>query len=719
MKIRFACHCWIVLLLCLAVPEAWADKVRVACIGDSITFGLGIQDREVNSYPAQLQKLLGDGYEVRNFGNSGRGVLRASWRAADNTKRAYIFQKEHQEALAFQPQVVICNLGINDVDDYRNGHAAEFVGDYLALLADYQKLPTRPKLFLWTKLAPLAPGQRVYEWPEPFLMQRELEAVARQADAVGIDMYQPLQAEAARLMPDKIHPNAEGAKLVALATAEILQPYLSGDFGGLALPWVYSDHMVLQRDRPILVRGRANAGQKVCVSFAGTSAETVADWQGRWSATLPARPACGIPQELRILGGKEVVCQDVLVGDVWLCAGQSNMLFTLAESRDGAPEIRLSVRHPQIRFAKRACQLPTTAAAWNASLLKTAQSADPFSGGWEVASSPAVADLSGVAWFFALARERQQPQVPVGLVEVAIGGAPVESFLRHDALLRPGLAPLACSRLPWHENPVLQPWCRERGRQNLANWLKAPKGRTPRHPYDPGFIADTALAGLAPFPLAGVLWYQGESNASTATQVDEPMPGPQMRAGIEALVADWRNRWNDPALAFLMVQLPRCNRPWMEFRDLQAQVAAATPRIGLAVTTDLGDPDNVHPKDKRPVGERLARLAAALSGDPTADAEFPRPVRRRLDGAAVRLEFSGPGLKVEGPELRGFEVAGADGQFQAAQARLEADGSVRVSAPGVAVPAAVRYNWAPVPPGNLFSRSGLPAGPFCSTLKTP
>ena len=217
--------------LAAAATGAFADeKTRVACIGDSITYGLGLPDRANESYPVQLQKLLDEKfpgqYEVRNFGNSGRGIYLDSMRG--NEKRGFRYMAEHKAALDWKPDIVICNLGINDngeyIKEYTGGRTrGQFEGDYLALLGDYRTANPQAKFASLTKLSPLAEGQKFYRSPEPFLMQANLEAVAKKMNATGIDMQEPLREKMDEIFArDKIHPNAEGVRIIAETTFKAL-----------------------------------------------------------------------------------------------------------------------------------------------------------------------------------------------------------------------------------------------------------------------------------------------------------------------------------------------------------------------------------------------------------------------------------------------------------------------------------------------------------------
>ncbi len=207
-----------------AEVEASKRPIKVACVGDSITFGLTLEDRLTQAYPAQLQRLLGEGYEVRNFGNSGRGVYLHTWRGLE--RRGFWYTKEHRAALEWMPDVVVCNLGINDCGEfsrYEVTHPGAWMQDYCTLLEDYARLPSKPKIYIWGKLAPLREGQAFYRSPDPFLMQGEIERVAIVTGATLIDMLEPLREGVDFLFPDQLHPNAEGARIIAETTHRALK----------------------------------------------------------------------------------------------------------------------------------------------------------------------------------------------------------------------------------------------------------------------------------------------------------------------------------------------------------------------------------------------------------------------------------------------------------------------------------------------------------------
>ena len=706
MKIKYA----FVLGLLLCGFSVAAEKVKVACIGDSITYGKGIENRGADSYPARLQVLLGDGYEVRNFGSSGRGVIKSSRRGKG--WRAFIKQDEYIQSLEFLPDVVVCNLGINDMGDYRSGHAAEFVPDYLELLHAYRELPSHPRIFIWTKLAPLYPANKCHKWDTAFVMRADLERVAKATGAVGLDLFSPLVCRPGLFQSDGIHPNTKGQEVIARETFKRIKPYLNGDFGGLKLPYVYSDHMVLQRGKELCFQGTANPGEPVAVRFAGKSGKAVADENGHWEIRLPEMKAGG-PYSLEFQSSdKTVRFEDVLVGEVWIAAGQSNMELPLKMCWGGKKEIARS-DNPDLRLLDYRRTVRKGKVSFSEEELARCTPEKFYEGNWAVSSPESTADFSGVAWFFAK-QIQQELGVPVGIVHVAIGGAPCEAFiseasLRANPLLLPEVADNGC----WLDNPAISEWPRGRARLQLKNWLEHPATAMPGHPFQPTFLYRAAIQPLEQFPIRGVIWYQGESNA-TATDGMKALPEDWARAGLETLIADWRRQFAQGDFPFYFVQLPNfAKHNWMAFREMQREVSKEVPNTGMAVTIDVGDPRTVHPKNKRPVGDRLARLALAKTYGKAIPYSGPRFKAFRVEGATARVSFDfSDGLRpAKGTEVSGFELAGEDGIYHPARATVE-DGAVVLHSEKVSHPVALRYGWAPNPDCNLVNSALLPASPF-------
>ena len=254
-----------------------AQKIKVACVGNSVTYGYGIKNRETNCYPAQLQQMLGDAYEVENFGHSGATLLNKGY-------RPYTQQEAYQKALRFAGDYVIIHLGLNDTDprawpNYRD----DFVRDYLSLIESFRKANPRCKVWV-CRMTPIShrhprfkSGTRDWYWMEQAL----IEEIARIAGATLVDLQEGLY-DRPDLLPDALHPNAEGAGILA----RTVYGALTGDYGGLQLPAIYSDRMVLQRDQPLPISGIANQGEKVTVTLAGQRKETVAGTNGKWTVTL-------------------------------------------------------------------------------------------------------------------------------------------------------------------------------------------------------------------------------------------------------------------------------------------------------------------------------------------------------------------------------------------------------------------------------------------------
>ncbi len=697
------------LLLGILSAESMADRIRVACIGDSITYGLQMENRAA-TYPAQLQVLLGDEYEVRNFGSSGRGVIKSSKRGKG--WRAYIKQDEHQQALAFEPDVVICNLGINDMGAYRSGHAAEFVPDYLELLRAYRELPSNPKIFIWTKLAPLFPANTCCEWDTAFVLRLKLERVADEIGAVGLDLFSPLVNRSDLFRSDGIHPNEKGYEVVARQTLKAIQPYLVGNFGGLKLPYVYTDHMVLQRGKALCFQGTANVGQSIVVRFAGQTAETTAGENGQWEVRLPSMKAGGpYALEFQTLE-KTVRFEDVMLGEIWIAAGQSNMELPLKMCWGGEKEIAHSA-NPGLRLLDYRRTVRKGKVSFSEEELVRCTPEEFYEGEWKASSPESTADFSGVAYFFAK-QLQQELGVPVGIIHVAIGGAPCEAFISEPALLdNPLLLSEVADNGCWLDNPAIPEWPRGRARQQLKNWTEHPEGPMPGHPFQPTFLYQAVIQPLGQFPLRGVIWYQGESNA-TATDGMKAMPKDWVRAGLETLILDWRRQFAQGDLPFYFVQLPNFGKHnWMAFREMQLEVSKEVPNTGMAVAIDVGDPTNVHPTNKQPVGERLANLALAETYGQAVAYSGPAFRKLTVEENQLRVFFDfAEGLQpARGAEVTGFEIAGEDGEYHQAYASIEND-SVILHSGNVPKPVAVRYGWKGNPDCNLVNSAKLPASPF-------
>ena len=692
------------LLLCLLLcTTAYGqNKIKVACVGNSVTYGAGIEDREVNSYPAQLQRMLGDGYEVMNFGKSGATLL-------NKGHRPYCDQEEYRAALGFAGDRVVIHLGLNDTDP-RNwpNYRDNFVADYLALIRSFRD--ANPDCRIWIcRMTPIShrhprfkSGTRDWYWME----QETIEEIARLANTGLIDLQAGLYNRP-DLLPDAIHPTAEGGGILA----KTIYRELTGNYGGLQMPVTYSDNMVLQREKPIQIKGTANAGQKVTVQIAGQKREATTATNGKWSVTLDPLQAGG-PYELAIEAfsptdkknrkktpaSRKQVYKDVLVGEVWLCSGQSNMAFRVDELVDSQRKelLEYAGKQPQIRFFNRQPRWYTNAEEWDASAMDSLNRLQYYHDTqWTTCNEQAADRFSAVA--FAFGRMLSDSlQIPVGLILNAVGGSGTEAWIDRKTLE----SDFTDILYNWTQNDFIQDWVRGRAMLNT----KKSTAKLQRHPYEPCYLFETGIEPLQQYPIKGVIWYQGESNAQNIETHERLFP---------LLVNSWRENWKEE-LPFYYVQLSSSDRPsWTWFRNSQRKMMAAIPNCGMAVSSDRGDSLDIHPRYKREIGERLARWALNKtygrriipSGPLYRSVEFK-------DGAAYLSFDYGEGLHTsDGQPLRTFEIAEHDGLFVPAQAEIT-DGKVKARSEKVVNPKLVRYGWQPFTRANLVNGEGLPASTF-------
>jgi len=482
----------------------------------------------------------------------------------------------------------------------------------------------------------------------------------------------------------------------------------------LTLPRVLSDHMVVQRDLPVHVWGMAAPGENVEVSFRGATRSTAAGELGRWSVYLPPGSAGG-PFTMTVSGApmaaggapqtasQTIILNDILVGDVWVASGQSNMEFMMHQAAT-ADEDLPHAAIPDIRLLivnKAASLYPKD---------------DIDTDGWAASTPETAKDFSAVAWYFAREIE-QREHVPVGVIDSTWGGTPGEAWTRMTALgADAALAPLFVSwgKMTEGESNAL---LREANKQRIIDEAKAQGKPAPEFPWvpqleswGPGMLWNGMIAPLTPLPIRGVLWYQGESNSPLERA---PLYGRIFRTLIE----DWRQEWGEGDFPFLYVQISSFKstpaEDWALLREQQLK-ALELRNTAMAVTIDIGNPDNVHPTDKLDVGLRLARAARVLSYGESIEYSGPLFRQATPEGASIRAWFDhAEGLMAKGGAVSGFEVAGADGKFVPAKARIEG-ATIVASSPEVALPVFVRYGWANSPDCNLFNGVGLPASPFSS-----
>lgn len=504
----------------------------------------------------------------------------------------------------------------------------------------------------------------------------------------------------------------------------------------LSLHPLIKDGAVLQRDVPLPVTGRAEPGTKVIIEWKGQSHTGSADPSGKWSVLLPAGPAESQGQTLRVQSGKDsLTITNLLVGEVWLASGQSNMEWTLEKCAVQSAEAA-HASDPGLRFTT----IPRAIAE---------QTMETVPVVWQTATPESVLKLSAVAYFFA--RDlRKEFKVPVGIISSAYGGTPAESWTPEETLAAdPLLSPALEKRKNYPaEYPKLladyeqkKPAYEAAVAAAKATGTKPPAKLNPpqpvgNNPYLASVLWNSMISPLLPYPIRGVIWYQGEANAKRAEKYEHL---------LSSMIGAWRNRWasrtresmrsldrfrwwlhswqTSPDFPFLIVQLADFNNDpegaagtsWARLRDAQTAVADKVPRCGVAVTLGLGDAEDIHPQRKMEVGQRLALLARRIAYGEDISCNGPVLEAAKANGKEMELTFrstQGSLRTADGQEPGSFYVAGKDLQFHPAKARI--DGSrVILSNPEVSAPAFARYAWSNRPENpNLTDGSGLPARPF-------
>ena len=468
-----------------------------------------------------------------------------------------------------------------------------------------------------------------------------------------------------------------------------------------------SDHMVLQREKPVAVWGWADAGEAVTVAFAGQSKTVTADAEGKWLLRLDALPASAEPRSLVVTGkaDRRLEVKDVLVGEVWLGSGQSNMAMNVQASNNFDAE-KAAAKYPLIRH-------------YQESSAPADQPRAEGKGQWRACAPETVGGFSAVLYFFGREIHREVG-VPVGLVNTSVGGTPIESWVsaeaqssapatkaRYESQLKAHVEFDAAKATAAYEKQVAA-W------KVTAEKAKAAGKEVPRKPVDP--IANRKFKGgpaalyngkvvnLAPYTLRGMLWYQGEGNAGN--------PG-LYETQLTQLVTSWRTLWQDE-VPFAWVQLPNYrtsnSESWPRLRESMMKVLAL-PKTGMAITLDIGDPQDIHPKNKQDVGKRLSYWALATVYSRSVPAiSGPLPTGSQVEGDAIRVSFRhADGLKTrDGAAPRGWLLAGADQVWKPAEARIDGT-SVVVRSAAVPAPVAARYAWAENPEAHLVNGAGLPA----------
>jgi sialate O-acetylesterase len=481
----------------------------------------------------------------------------------------------------------------------------------------------------------------------------------------------------------------------------------------VSLPDVLSDSMVLQRGVRVPVWGTASPGEAVTVSFNGQTRKTTAGAGGRWRVWLDPLRANATPSVLTVSGRNRIELKDVLVGEVWLVSGQSNMQFTLAETREAQAAIAAANR-PLIRL-------------FNVSRQVAFRHKPPPLATWQACTPGSVKDFSAAGYYFAVELQKELG-VPVGVINSSYGGSQAEAWTPVEYLLADAeLKPTVERTKVWDEERPrvkveyegqLKRWREESGKAKAAGARPSPSPPVPdalREYRVASSIYDGMIEPLIPFPVRGAFWYQGESNEARAEQYGKLLP---------TMIRAWRERWGQGDFPFGIVQLPNYRDPkpepadeaWSHIREAQRRTAVSTKNAGLIVTIDVGEAHDIHPKNKLDVGRRMARWALAEAYGRKLTATGPMFGRMKVAGSKIALTFEevGAGLRVrDGDRLQEFAVAGEDRKWHWAEARIVGKDKVEVWSAEVPRPVAARYAFNNNPRrANLTNDTRLPAAPF-------
>lgn len=463
-------------------------------------------------------------------------------------------------------------------------------------------------------------------------------------------------------------------------------------FAEIKLPNIFTDHMVLQQGQENKIWGKGKTGEKVTITVDDKTVETVTDEQGNWSTKLPVLPVGG-PYVLKIAGENTIEIQDVLVGEVWICSGQSNMQWSVRSSNDADLE-RLTAKYPEIRMINFP-QVGTQEPIWSHDDRK-----------WKVASPETINDFSAVGYFFAR-QIHQSTDVPIGMINNAWGGSSCEAWI--DRSVVASEFPQLNERWVALETSLAE----LKKKETLTDDEKRALGNLTGNSR-PSNIYNGVLVSHLGYGIRGAIWYQGESNAGRAYQYRKLFP---------AMIKNWRDAWGQGDFPFYWVQLADfraeetepAESDWAELREAQTMAMDTVPNSGQAVIIDIGEGKDIHPMNKVDVGRRLARWALAREYGFPIDYQSPRYKSMTVEGNKAVLSFDHAArgwrpFDVNQPV--GFTIAGEDKKFHKGTAAIRKDGTIEVSSPDVPVPVAVRYAWADNPVCNMYSVAGLPLTPF-------
>jgi len=673
---------------------------KVACVGDSITFGAGISDRTM-TYPAQLQRILGHEFVVKNFGLNSRTLLKKG-------NFPYWREKAYKKALAFQPNYVIIKLGTNDSKPRNWKYKDDFATDLLEFANSFRNLKSRPKVYLAYPIPVQTDRWGITEAVVSKEIIPIIKKVAKENGFPIMNLYDAVPAKTYNYIGDGVHPNEKGAGLIAKKVADTLRGRDTAH--DVHIAGIFSDNMVIQRNKKVPVWGWCYPNEKVELVFNGQKLQTVADKTGKWKVVLQPMKTGG-PFEMIIDGKSSMVLRNIMIGEVWLCSGQSNMEMPVR----GWPE-----RHGQL--VKDSKQTIANANFPNIRLFTVKRKVSLYpqancKGNWQVCTPNTAKDFSATAFFFGRKISKELEGVPIGLIVSCWGGTPAESWTKAEALEK---IPEMKGKLNYVKNYntiyanlikdyklKFNDWKQKR-RTKIKNIAKKPQKPKPLNSKNATVLYNGMIAPLLPFAIRGVIWYQGEANSSHPRLYLKIFP---------AMVKSWREDFIQGQFPFYYVQIApyryRNKEGGVMIREVQRLCLDIIPNSGMVCIMDSSSLRCVHPPQKKDAGERLAFWALTKTYGKQMVYSGPLYKRQKIDGNKVVLSFShcGSGLDSKGKPLTGFQVCGKDGKFYTAHAIIDGN-CVVVTSEKVAIPVAVKYCWKNDILGSLFNKEGLPASSF-------
>ncbi len=664
------------------------DKIKIACVGNSVTEALNVPKGK--DYPSVLQNLLGDNYEVRNFGVSGSTLLKKG-------HRPYIRSEKYAASIAFSPDIVVISLGLNDTDP-RNwpNFGDDFFADYNSLIDSYIQKGKATKIYVCIN-TPIFSGHKRFlsgtrDWYDR--IQFEIRKVSQFRNIPLINLNEPL-CQRIDLFDDFIHPNEEGTQIIA----ETVFAHIQSPVFPLSVNEIFGSGMVLQRNSELLLTGRGTSFAEVELRFDKLRLSAKVDSLGYWRLPIPKQKAGG-PYVFWIESGNEKVKMDsVYFGDVYFSSGQSNMAFELRGDTSQYNQLTNKVWPAHVRYFKNHNIVQTNKVSWDSVTLAKVNKLQFFRGSWAGLNTSEQAEYSAVSVAFLNNLSIANPEVPIGLVEMAVGGSNTESWIDRKTLEKNAITAMYIDN--WVTSDFVQDFCRTRAVLNLKNSTL----KNARHPYQPAYNFESGIHKWKDYVFKGVLWYQGESNAHNIELHDLLFP---------MMMGSWRKLWKDEELPFYYVQLSGIDRPsWPGFRNSQRLLESRIQNAYMIPSYDVGDSTNVHPTNKAPVGVRLSQAVRSTLYNETSHLLAPRLMQFSKEEGAVVLSFDRVTKFTAVGIPSGFEWVGPLGDIVQAE-RVEFKGTkLKVYySQDIGEPIQLRYAYRPYTRANIYNENLIPIPTF-------